>query len=195
MTHELPVLPYDLDALAPYISRETLEYHHGKHHKTYVDKLNELIVGTEFADMSLVDIVKNAPKGPIFNNAAQVVNHTFYFETFAPKDTCSPVSGDLADAIAIKWGSIDDFIIDFTTMAIGNFGSGWTWLAKKNDGSLAIVNTSNAETIIGSDEYTPLLVCDVWEHAYYIDVRNARPQYLANFWQIIDWSKVAERFA
>lgn len=133
MIHELPKLPYDLDALSPYISRETLEYHYGKHHKAYVDKLNELIVGTEFEPLSLVEIVNRAPKGPIFNNAAQIVNHTFYFETFTAPDTVGPLSGDLLSLMDAQWGSHEKFVADFTAKAIGNFGSGWTWLAKKSD--------------------------------------------------------------
>ena len=192
--HILPNLPYASDALEPFISAETIEYHYGKHHRTYVENLNGLIAGTEFAELPLVDIIRAAPRGAIFNNAAQVANHTFYFESFLPPAQFTKTSSLLADAVNAKWGSFEAFVEEFTAKAVGNFGSGWTWLAKKSDHTLDIVNTSNAETLIGSVEYTPLLVCDVWEHAYYIDVRNARAKYLANFWNIIDWKKVSERF-
>lgn len=194
MKHILPELPYALNALEPYISQETLEFHYGKHHRAYVDKLNELIEGTEFADMSLQDIVDHAPKGPIFNNAAQIINHTFYFNSLHAPDDCTP-DGALLEALVQKWGSFEDFVADFSAKAIANFGSGWTWLAKNTQGALEIINTSNAETIIGSSEYIPLLVCDVWEHAYYIDTRNARAKYIENFWCVVHWNVVGARFS
>ena len=193
MQHTLPNLPYALDALEPYISKETLEYHHGKHHQTYVTKLNELIAGTEFADMTLEEIIRQAPKGPIFNNAAQVWNHTFYFASLSPKKHDIP-SKDLYAAIDAKWGDLDVFMAEFDKQALANFGSGWTWLVKKSDGTLDIVNTSNAETPLTGED-TPLLTCDVWEHAYYIDCRNARPKYLENFWKVVDWGVMSKRFA
>jgi len=193
MTHTLPPLPYAMDALAPHISAETLEYHHGKHHQTYIDKLNGLVESTEYADMPLEDIVKQAPTGPIFNNAAQIWNHTFYFDSFVPASESSAPEDNLAAAIDAAFGSYTEFQAAFTDAAVNNFGSGWTWLVRQTDGSLAIVNTSNAATPLTGDA-TPLLTCDVWEHAYYIDARNARPKYLENYWQIINWAKVAERF-
>jgi len=194
MTHTLPPLPYAIDALAPHISAETLEYHHGKHHQTYVDKLNGLIEDTEYADMPLEKIIKQAPAGPVFNNAAQIWNHTFYFDGFVPTNESSLPEGELAAAIDTAFGSFAEFQTAFTDSAVNNFGSGWTWLIRQADGTLAIVNTSNAATPLTSDA-TPLLTCDVWEHAYYIDTRNARPKYLENYWQIINWTVVAERNA
>ena len=188
MTHELPKLPYALDALAPYISAETFEFHYGKHHKAYVDNLNNFIVGTEFADLSLEDIVKKAPAGPIFNNAAQVWNHTFYFLGLTPNSSKVP-SGKIADLINRDFQSFDAFKESFTKSAIGNFGSGWTWLVLNTDGKLEIVNTSNAGSVLTTDKKA-LLTCDVWEHAYYIDTRNARPKYLENFWNLVDWDRV-----
>lgn len=196
MTHALPQLPYALDALAPQLSKETLEYHYGKHHQTYITNLNNLIQGTEYEALSLEEIVKKAPAGGLFNNAAQVWNHTFYWLGFAPNaagEARAP-AGALADAIAKQWGSFDEFKKAFNTSAAGNFGSGWTWLVKKADGSLAIVNTSAAATPLTTDD-TALLTCDVWEHAYYIDYRNSRPNYLEGFWALVDWSVVAARFA
>lgn len=188
MTHELPKLPYALDALAPYISAETFEFHYGKHHKAYVDNLNNFIVGTEFADLSLEDIVKKAPAGPIFNNAAQVWNHTFYFLGLTPNSSKFP-RGKIAELINRDFGSFDAFKENFTKSAIGNFGSGWTWLVLNTDGKLEIVNTSNAGSVLTTDKKA-LLTCDVWEHAYYIDTRNARPKYLENFWNLVDWDRV-----
>jgi len=184
MAHTLPPLPYELDALAPHISKETLEFHYGKHHQTYVTNLNNLIPGTEFETLSLEDIVKKS-SGGIFNNAAQVWNHTFYWNSLAPKAGGAP-TGALADAINAKWGSFDAFKEAFNKSAAGNFGSGWTWLVKKADGSVDIVNTSNAATPLTTAD-KPLLTCDVWEHAYYIDYRNARPKYLENFWALVNW--------
>ena len=184
MEHKLPDLPYAMDALAPHISKETLEFHYGKHHQTYVTKLNDAIKGTEYESMSLEDIVKKSDGG-VFNNAAQIWNHTFYWHCLSPNGGGDP-SGKLADAINSKWGSVGDFKKAFDAAAAGNFGSGWTWLVQKADGSLDIVNTSNAATpVTGAD--TPLLTCDVWEHAYYIDYRNSRPNYLSAYWSLINW--------
>ena len=191
MAHTLP-LPYELDALAPHISKETLEFHYGKHHQTYVTNLNNLIPGTEFENLSLEEIVKKS-SGGIFNNAAQIWNHTFYWNSLAPKAGGAP-SGKLADAINAKWGSFDAFKEAFNKSAAGNFGSGWTWLVKKADGSVDIVNTSNAATPLTTAD-KPLLTCDVWEHAYYIDYRNARPKYLENFWALVNWDFAAKNFA
>ncbi|OWT53455.1 superoxide dismutase [Fe] [Candidimonas nitroreducens] len=189
MAHTLPPLPYALDALAPNISKETLEFHYGKHHQSYVTNLNAQIQGTEFESASLVDIIKKA-SGGVFNNAAQVWNHTFYWNSLSPNGGGEP-SGKLADAINAKWGSVAAFKEAFSKSAAGNFGSGWTWLVKKPDGSLDIVNTSNAATPITTAD-VPLLTCDVWEHAYYIDYRNARPKYLENFWNLVNWKFAAE---
>ncbi len=193
MKHELPALPYEKTALQPYISEETLEYHHGKHHQAYVTNLNNLIPGTEYENLSLEDIVKKAPAGGIFNNAAQVWNHTFYWNCMAPKAGGAP-TGALADAITKTFGSFDTFKEKFTASCVGNFGSGWTWLVKNKDGSLEIVNTSNAGCPLTTDK-KPLLTCDVWEHAYYIDVRNARAKYVENFWHLVNWRFVANNFA
>ena len=184
MEHKLPPLPYPLDALQPHISRETLEYHYGKHHQAYVTNLNNLIKGTEFENASLEEIVKKASSG-VFNNAAQVWNHSFYWNSLAPKGGGAP-SGALGEAIKKKWGSFDAFKEAFNKSAVGNFGSGWTWLVKKGDGSVDIVNTSNAGTpITGADK--PVLTCDVWEHAYYVDYRNRRPDYVGAFWNLVNW--------
>jgi Fe-Mn family superoxide dismutase len=191
MEHTLPQLPYALDALAPYISKETLEYHYGKHHQTYVTNLNNLIPGTEFETASLEEIVKKS-SGGVFNNAAQIWNHTFYWNSLAPASGAEP-TGKLADAINAKWGSVAAFKEAFNKSAAGNFGSGWTWLVKKPDGSLDIVNTSNAATPLTTTD-VPLLTCDVWEHAYYIDYRNARPKYLESFWTLANWAFAAKNF-
>lgn len=189
MAFTLPPLPYDLDALAPHISKETLEFHYGKHHQAYVNNLNKLIPGTEFESASLEEIIKKA-SGGLFNNAAQVWNHTFYWNCLSPQGGGEP-TGALLDAINAKWSSVAAFKEAFNTSAAGNFGSGWTWLVKKADGSLDIVNTSNAANpLTGSD--VPLLTCDVWEHAYYIDYRNARPKYLENFWNLVNWKFAAQ---
>ena len=189
MQHQLPPLPYALDALQPHISTETLEFHYGKHHAAYVTNLNNLIKGTEFENASLEDIIKKS-SGGVFNNAAQVWNHTFYWSSLAPKGGSQP-SGAVAAAINKKWGSFDAFKEAFTKSAIGNFGSGWTWLVKKPDGSVDIVNTSNAATpLTGTDK--PVLTCDVWEHAYYIDYRNRRPDYLGAFWNLVNWEFAAK---
>ena len=180
MAIELPALPYAIDALAPHISQETLEFHHGKHHKTYVDKLNGMIPGTEFEGKSLEDIIKSST-GPVFNNAAQIWNHTFYWNCLSPNGGGEP-TGAVADAISAKFGSFAEFKTAFNDRAVNNFGSSWTWLVKNADGSLEIVNTSNAGTPM-TEGQTALLTVDLWEHAYYIDYRNARPQYLEAYWQ------------
>ncbi|VCU71310.1 Superoxide dismutase [Fe] [Pigmentiphaga humi] len=190
MEHTLPQLPYAQDALAPTLSKETLEYHYGKHHQTYVTNLNNLIKGTEFENAPLEDIVKKS-SGGIYNNAAQHWNHSFYWNCLTPKST--PPAGKLADAINAKWGSFDAFKDTFSKQAAANFGSGWTWLVKKADGSIDIVNTGAAGNPLTTGD-VPLLTCDVWEHAYYIDYRNARPKYLESFWGIVNWEFVAKNF-
>lgn len=191
MKHELPPLSYALDALQPHISRETLEYHYGKHHQTYINTLNDMIRGTEFENMSLEDIVRKS-KGPVFNNAGQAWNHAFYWNCMSPKGGGKP-AGKLAKAIDSKFGSLDEFKKQFSKAAAGTFGSGWAWLVKHPDGSIAIESTSNAGTPITTDR-KPLLTCDVWEHAYYIDYRNVRADYIAAFWNVVNWKFVAERF-
>ncbi|MFT0531389.1 superoxide dismutase [Fe] [Castellaniella hirudinis] len=188
MAFTLPPLPYALDALQPHISKETLEFHYGKHHQAYVTNLNKAIEGTELASLSLEDVIRKA-SGGVFNNAAQVWNHTFYWNSLSPNGGGEP-SGALRQAIEAKWGSVDAFKTAFSASAAGNFGSGWTWLVKKSDGTLDIVNTSNAGTPVTSDDQA-LLTCDVWEHAYYIDYRNARPKYLESFWSLVNWDFAA----
>ena len=192
MTHALPALPYAMDALAPTLSQETLEYHYGKHHQAYVTNLNNLIPGTEFESMSLEDIVMKS-SGGIFNNAAQVWNHTFYWNCLSPNGGGAP-SGALAAAIDAKFGSFEEFKKQFNQAGATNFGSGWTWLVKNADGSLEIFNTSNAGTPMTSGKQA-LLTLDVWEHAYYIDYRNLRPKYLETMWNIVNWDFVAANFA
>jgi Fe-Mn family superoxide dismutase len=194
MAFTLPDLPYAKDALQPHISEETLDYHHGKHHNAYVVNLNNLIEGTEWAGKALEDIIRNVGPGPIFNNAAQVWNHTFYWNCMSPNGGGEP-SGALADAINAKWGSFEDFKKQYSADCVGNFGSGWTWLVKNANGELDIVKTSNAGTPITEDGVTPLMTCDVWEHAYYIDYRNARPEYVNHFWELVNWDFVAANFA
>jgi Fe-Mn family superoxide dismutase len=189
MTHELPPLPYAKNALAPHISEETLEFHYGKHHQTYVTNLNNLIKGTEFEPLSLEDIVRKS-SGGIFNNAAQVWNHTFYWNSLAPNGGGAP-TGALAQAIDKAFGSFDKFKEAFTQCAVTTFGSGWAWLVKNADGSLALVSTSNAGCPLTTGQ-TPLLTCDVWEHAYYIDYRNLRPKYLEAFWSLVNWDFAAK---
>jgi Fe-Mn family superoxide dismutase len=184
MEHKLPELPYTKDALEPHISAETLDYHHGKHHNAYVTKLNTMIKGTEFESMELNDIIKKADGG-LFNQAAQVFNHTFYWNSLAPKAGGEP-TGAIADSIKSTWGSFDKFKEEFTASATGNFGSGWTWLAQDSKGTLKIVNTDDAGCVI-TDNLKPILTCDVWEHAYYIDYRNARPKYMEAFWNLVNW--------
>ncbi|MEO8202927.1 MAG: superoxide dismutase [Betaproteobacteria bacterium] len=187
MPFELKPLPFPIDALAPHISKETLEYHHGKHHRAYVNKLNELAKGTEFESMALADVVKKA-KGGIFNNAAQIWNHDFYWNSLTPKS--AKPSGKLAQAIDAAFGSFDEFEKKFKTSCTTKFGSGWTWLVKGKDGKLAIKNSDDADNPLLWDE-TPLITCDVWEHAYYIDYRNERPKYVDNFWQLANWDFAA----
>lgn len=189
MAIELPALPFAQDALAPYISAETLEYHYGKHHNTYVVKLNGLIEGTLDADKSLEEIVKSS-SGGIFNNSAQIWNHSFYWNCLSPNGGGAP-TGAVADAINSAFGSFDEFKAKFTDSAVNNFGSSWTWLVKNSDGSLAIVNTSNAATPLTEDGVTPVLTVDLWEHAYYIDYRNLRPKYMEAFWALVNWDFVA----
>ncbi len=188
MTFTLPELPYAINALMPHISAETLEYHHGKHHQAYVNNLNKLIEGTEFASLSLEDIIKKS-SGPIFNNAAQVWNHTFYWHCLTPTSTGAP-SGKLADAINKSFGSLDAFKEQFTQTAATTFGSGWAWLVLDKEGNLKITSTSNADTPM-TKGLTALLTCDVWEHAYYIDYRNVRPDYINAFWKLVNWEFVA----
>ncbi|MCG6139990.1 superoxide dismutase [Fe] [Leptospira bourretii] len=183
MEHKLPELPYAKDALLPHISPETLEFHYGKHHQTYVTNLNNLIKGTEFENATLEEIVKKS-SGGIFNNAAQIWNHTFYWHSLSPKGGGAP-TGAVADLITKSFGSFDAFKEKFSQSAITNFGSGWTWLVKKGDG-VEIVNTSNAGSPL-KDGLQSLLTIDVWEHAYYIDFRNARPKYVEAFWNLVNW--------
>jgi len=192
MEHKLPPLPYAMDALQPHISKETLEYHYGKHHQAYVANLNNLIKGTEFENASLEDIARKA-SGGIFNNAAQVWNHTFYWNCLSPKGGGAP-TGALGEAINKKWGSFAAFKEAFSKSAVGNFGSGWTWLVKKADASIDIANTSDAATpLTGADK--PLMTCDVWEHAYYIDYRNARPKYVESYWNLVNWGFVSKNYS
>lgn len=184
MPHTLPELPYTLDALEPHISRETLEYHYGKHHRTYIKKLNELIKGTKLETLSLEELVRKS-SGEIFNNAAQAWNHDFYWQCLAPKARRQP-AGALAKAIERYFGSFDEFRNRFTQTAVATFGSGWAWLILNPDHSVSIASTGNANTPI-RDGGVPILTCDVWEHAYYIDHRNDRPAYLKAFWRLANW--------
>ncbi|MBF0185727.1 MAG: superoxide dismutase [Fe] [Magnetococcales bacterium] len=192
MAITLPPLPYALDALAPHISKETLEYHHGKHHNAYVVNLNNLIPGTPFENMSLEEIILKS-SGGIFNNAAQVWNHTFYWNCLSPQGGGEP-SGALAEAINQAFGSFAQFKEKFTATSVTTFGSGWGWLVKNSDGSLALMSTSNAGTP-ATEGKKALLTCDVWEHAYYIDYRNARPNYVNAFWNLVNWEFVARMYA
>jgi len=192
MVHELPALPYAKNALEPHISAETLEYHYGKHHQAYVTNLNNLIPGTEFENMSLEDIVKKS-SGGIFNNAAQIWNHTFYWKSLSPNGGGAPTEA-LAAAIDKTFGSFEKFKEQFTQCAVTTFGSGWAWLVKNGDGSLAIVSTGNAGCPLTAGQ-TPLLTCDVWEHAYYIDYRNLRAKYVEAFWNLVNWGFAAKNFA
>lgn len=191
MTFELPKLTYKHDALAPFLSAETIEYHYGKHHQAYVNNLNGLIPGTAFENSSLEEMIKKA-EGAIFNNAAQIWNHTFYFETFSPDGKRIP-GGRLAEAIKANFGSFDSFKEHFTKASISLFGSGWTWLVKDHDGNLQIVQESNAGNPMRKG-LKPILTCDVWEHAYYIDYRNRRADYIKSFWEILDWDKAGPRY-
>ena len=188
MAIELPALPYDRTALEPHISGETIDFHYGKHHKTYVDNLHKMIEGTEFADMPLEEIIRKS-QGGMFNNAAQIWNHTFYWNCLKPAGGGEP-TGKLADAINAAFGDFARFKEQFTDTSIKTFGSGWGWLVQRKDGSLALASTSNAATPLTGED-TPLLTCDVWEHAYYIDYRNARPKYLDAFWNLVNWDFVA----
>jgi Fe-Mn family superoxide dismutase len=192
MAFSLPDLPYAKNALEPHISAETLEYHHGKHHQTYVDKLNGLVEGTDKAGQSLEELIRSS-SGGLFNNAAQVWNHTFYWHSLSPNGGGAP-SGRIAELINRDFGSFDSFVEKFNEAAVGNFGSGWTWLVQNGDGTLAIVNTDDADTpLTGSAK--PILTCDVWEHAYYVDYRNARPKYLEAFWKLVNWDFANENLA
>jgi Fe-Mn family superoxide dismutase len=190
MAFELPKLPYKPDALSPFISAETIEFHYGKHHQAYVNNLNGLIPGTEFENSDLESIIKKA-EGPVFNNAAQIWNHTFYFESFS-KDGIKVPADPLADAINRSFGSFESFKELFTKSAATLFGSGWAWLTLKEDGTLQILQESNAGNPLRKG-LKPLLTCDVWEHAYYIDYRNKRPDYIKSFWEIIDWDIISKR--
>lgn len=191
MPFSLPELPYAMDALSPHISKETLEYHYGKHHQTYVTNLNNLIEGTEHENSPLEDIIRES-EGGLFNNAAQVWNHTFYWHCLSPQGGGEP-TGDLKTQLEKDFGSLEAFKEAFIKTAITTFGSGWAWLVKTTEGKLVLQSTSNAQTPL-TDGVTPLLTCDVWEHAYYIDYRNARPKYLDAFWSLINWSFVQKNF-
>jgi Fe-Mn family superoxide dismutase len=192
MKHELEKLPYAMNALEPQLSRETLEFHYGKHHQAYVDNLNRLVVGTPYEKMTLEEIVRQAEPGAVFNNAAQAWNHAFYWKCLRPADGAEP-NGPLAEAITKKFGSLDAFKKKFTEVAVGTFGSGWAWLVRDMAGELAIVSTSNAGNPMTSG-MTPLFTADVWEHAYYIDYRNARAKYLESMWAIVNWDFVTVNF-
>ena len=194
MAIELPPLPYSRDALEPHISAETIDYHYGKHHQTYVTNLNKLIPGTEYENLDLEAIIKKAPAGGVYNNAAQIWNHTFFWNCLKPNGGGEP-SGALGDAIKNKWGSFEEFKKAFAASAAGNFGSGWTWLVKKTDGSVDIVNMGAAGTPLTTGD-TPLLCIDVWEHAYYIDYRNRRPEFISTFLNnLANWDFAAQNFA
>lgn len=190
MAFELPPLPYKMDALEPFISKETLEYHYGKHHQAYVNNLNNLVPGTEFERASLEDIIIKS-KGGVFNNGAQVWNHTFYWECLSPNGGGTP-TGTVLDALTESFGSFNDFKDQFSKAAATLFGSGWAWLVKNTDGKLEIVQESNAGNPLTSGK-TPLLTCDVWEHAYYIDKRNKRPEYIADFWNLVNWDYLKKK--
>lgn len=191
MAFELPPLPYAMDALAPHISQETLEYHYGKHHQTYVNNLNKLLEDSEFAEMNLEELIIKS-SGGIFNNAAQVWNHSFYWNGLSPEGGGEPAD-ELAEAINKTFGSFEAFKAAFTQSCLSNFGSGWTWLVENPDRSIEIVNTSNAGNPI-TDGKIPLMTCDVWEHAYYVDYRNARPSYIEAFWALVNWEYVEDNF-
>ncbi len=189
MTFTLPELPYSKEALAPHMSQETLEYHHGKHHNAYVNNLNNLIKGTKYENMTLEEIILSS-EGPVFNNSAQIWNHTFFWNSLSPKGG-GVATGKALEEITKEWGSFEKFKEEFTKSAVANFGAGWTWLVKNKDGKLAIVNTSNAQTPITTGAI-PLLTVDVWEHAYYIDYRNERPKFINGFWALANWDFVNE---
>ncbi|MBK9495061.1 MAG: superoxide dismutase [Fe] [Xanthomonadales bacterium] len=192
MAIELPALPYARDALAPHISAETIDFHYGKHHQTYVTNLNNQIAGTDFEGKDLETIIRSSTGG-MFNNAAQVWNHTFYWNCLAPNAGGQP-TGKLLDAINSAFGSFDAFKEKFTQTALTTFGSGWAWLVQRPDGSLALVSTSNAATPLTGEDRA-LLTCDVWEHAYYVDYRNARAKYVEAFWNLVNWDFVAKQMA
>jgi len=192
MLHELPTLPFEMGALAPHISQETLEYHYGKHHQAYVNNLNKLIPGTQFENADLETIIKKAGGG-IFNNGAQVWNHSFYWKCLTPKSNGKP-EGDLAQAIDKTFGSFEVFKNEFTKLAVTTFGSGWAWLVKNPDGTLALMSTGNAGNPLRENR-KPLLTCDVWEHAYYIDYRNARPDYVTAFWNLVNWDFAGKNYS
>jgi superoxide dismutase, Fe-Mn family len=189
--HQLPELPYALDALEPYISKETLNYHHGKHHAGYVEKLNKAIENTEYTDKTLEQIIATA-QGNIFNNAAQAWNHSFYWQCLSPDNTLD-TKNEISLAIQSDFGTLDDFKQSFTDAATSLFGSGWTWLVLNQEGNIEIVNTENADTPLRHGQI-PLLTCDVWEHAYYLDYKNARPDYLQAFWKLVNWDFVNEQY-
>lgn len=193
MAIELPPLPYPNNALAPHISQETLEYHYGKHHQTYVTNLNNLLIGSGLENASLEEIIQKSGPGPLFNNAAQVWNHTFYWHCLSPQGGGEP-KGKLNDLIKTAFGSFSAFQEQFTKTAIGTFGSGWAWLVQDPTGKLAITSTSNAGTPL-TDNKKALLTCDVWEHAYYIDYRNARPKYIEAFWKLVNWEFVNQNLS
>ncbi|HEX2825651.1 MAG TPA: superoxide dismutase [Burkholderiales bacterium] len=192
MQHELPPLPYAMNALEPHISRETLEFHYGKHHQTYVTNLNKLIQGTEFENMPLEEIVRKS-QGGIFNNSAQTWNHTFFWHSMSPNGGGKP-TGQLARKIDEAFGSFEEFREKFSAAAVAVFGSGWAWLVRRPDGSVGIETTSNAFTPL-TTEAKPLLTLDVWEHAYYVDYRNKRPDFVAAYWNVVNWDFAARNFA
>ena len=191
MKHELMTLPYALDALEPLMSKETLEFHYGKHHQTYVNNLNNLITGTKFENSTLVEIILESDGG-LFNNSAQVYNHDFFWKGLTP--TQGEIPSKVEEVLCKTFGSVEKFKEEFTAKAIGQFGSGWAWLVQDENQDLKIVTTSNAANPL-TQNLKPILVCDVWEHAYYIDVRNARPAYLENFWKLVNWNFVEENLA
>lgn len=191
MSFSLPELPYAMDALAPHISKETLEFHYGKHHQTYVTNLNNLIPGSEFEGLSLEEVIAKS-SGGIFNNAAQVWNHTFYWNSLSPNGGGEP-DGALKEAIDHTFGSFAAFKEQFSKLAISTFGSGWAWLVKDAQGALSLISTSNANTPLTAG-LTPILTCDVWEHAYYVDYRNARPKYVEAFWSLVNWQFASNNF-
>lgn len=192
MKHEMPKLPYQEDSLQPVISKETIEYHYGKHLQAYVNNINTLIAGTEFEDKNLEEIIKTAPEGGIFNNAGQVLNHTLYFLQFTPEQKQTEPSGKLKEAIEKTFGSFEDFKKEFSATALGLFGSGWAWLSEDNEGKLYITKEANASIPLREGR-KPLLCFDVWEHAYYIDYRNKRTDYINGLWKIIDWKVIENR--
>ena len=189
---ELPKLPYEINALEPHISQKTLEFHYGKHHAGYVNNLNKLIAGTPFENKSLEEIVKTS-QGGMFKNAAQVWNHTFYWNCITPNPKKNAPTGKLLDAIVRDFGSFDAFKEKFINACVTLFGSGWAWLVADKEGKLSIVQTSNAQTPLTTEGLKPLLVCDVWEHAYYLDYQNLRANYVNEFWSMINWDFVESR--